>query len=73
MSCSGELMAGVIGISLHAYGSVNTFACRTLSRLGEVKSAADEFRIISDEARKLAHKFPSAENINLYLRAGSCV
>lgn len=55
------LILGVIGISLHGYWSVNTFTCCTLSRLRQVKSAADEFRIISDEARRPAHKLPQQE------------
>lgn len=52
-----QFLAG-IGISLHGYGGVNTFACCTLSRLCKVRSAADEFRIISDEARQPAPMFP---------------
>lgn len=50
------LILAVIGISQHGHESVNTLACCTLSRLGEVKSAADELRITSDEENKLAHK-----------------
>lgn len=59
----------VIGISLHAYGGVNTFACCTLSRLCEVRSAADEFRIISDEVRQLPPMFPPWGNMDLCLPA----
>lgn len=57
---SRVLIVGVIGISLHGHATVNTFACCTLSRRREVRSAADGFRLISDEARQ------PAVNINLY-------
>lgn len=59
----------VIGISLHGYGGVNTFACCTLSRLCEVRSAADEFRIISDEVCQLPPMFPPWGNMDSCLPA----
>lgn len=64
-----DTRVAVIAISLHAYGGVNTFACCTLSRLCEVRSAADEFRIISDEVRQLPPMFPPWGNMDLCLPA----